>query len=239
MQETNEKISKLMELIGYVFQDTALLQTALTHASKEQIDNYERIEFLGDAVLELIVTEYLYEKYPQYKEGQLTALRTHIVREEYLASWAMKNDIGAYILLGKGEDKSGGREKSSILSDVVESIIGAVYLDGGMEEAKRFVLDVVVKKGIGCLDSDAKTELQIELQKKPGNRLRYQVYNSEGPPHDTTFYVQAVLNGEVISKGEGKSKKQAEQMAAKRALKKIKEEKLLCNKTHGKNTSNK
>ena len=211
----------LCATIGYNFKNPSLLLHAITHSSREAGYSYERLEFLGDAVLEFIVSAYLFHKYPKHKEGQLTALRANIVREEYLASWASENRVGDYLVIGKGEENSGGREKSSILCDVMESIIGALYLDGGIEVVQKFIERILAREDPSSAENDPKTALQIELQKEPANTLIYKVYKSAGPPHNMTFYVNAVLNGKVLSSGEGKSKKQAEQCAAKEALKLI------------------
>lgn len=213
-------LQTLMQAIQYQFLDEQLLEMALTHASTEQSINYERLEFLGDAVLEFIVTDTLYKKYPDYQEGQLTALRTHFVREEFLSDWARKTNIGAYIRLGKSERNSGGKEKPSILSDLCEAIIGAIYLDGGLDAAKRFVESQVIRDfSVPDIELDPKSKLQEKLQQDKNEVVTYKVYKTEGPPHDTIFYVEALLNGTVLAKGKGKSKKQATQEAAKIALK--------------------
>ncbi len=215
----------MCRVIGYNFKNPILLLHAVTHASKEAGYNYERLEFLGDAVLEFIVSTVLFEKYGAYDEGKLTALRANIVREQNLAAWASQNKIGGYIVLGKGEENSGGRNKSSILCDVVESIIGAVYLDGGVAAALALVTAIMQYNAAMLLaENDPKTELQIELQKNACNTLSYEVYKSVGPPHDMTFFVNAKLNGAILASGKGKSKKQAEQCAAKKALRSLKEE---------------
>ena len=213
-------LQTLMQALPYQFMDAQLLQTALTHASTEHSINYERLEFLGDAVLEFIVTDALYKKYPDYQEGQLTALRTHFVREEFLAAWAKKMGLGEYIRLGKSELNSGGKEKASILSDVCEAIIGAIYLDGGLAKAKAFVENQVIQDfSVPDIELDAKSKLQAKIQQNQNEIVTYKVYKTEGPPHDTTFYVEALLNEKVLAKGKGKSKKQATQEAAKVALK--------------------
>lgn len=209
---------KICQILKYDFKNPKLLEQALTHCSKEAGYSYECLEFLGDSVLGFLVSAYLYHTYPNANEGTLTSFRMHLVREEYLASWARKKGLGSFIVLGKGEENSGGREKSSILCDITESIIGAVYLDGGIGEAEKLVTRIISSKCVSAPDTDAKTALQIFIQKDPKNVFSYEVYKSEGPPHDTTFFVHAILNGEVIADGTGKSKKNAEQEAAKTAL---------------------
>lgn len=212
----------LYRILNYTFQNPALLEQALTHASKDVGYSYERLEFLGDAVLELVVSTYLFRKYPQYNEGQLTAARTRLVREEFLSAWARALGLGRFLILGKGEEHSGGREKNSILCDVVESIIGAIYLDGGLYAAKELIGNIIAF----CRDThetvlDAKSELQELLQKSPKQIITYRVARSEGPPHDTTFFVDVFVNEEKWGSGSGKSKKQAEQAAARQALQSI------------------
>ena len=215
-------MQELYRILNYTFRDPALLKQALTHASRDTGYSYERLEFLGDAVLELVVSTYLFRKYPQYDEGQLTAARTRLVREEFLSAWARAQGLGRFLILGKGEECSGGREKSSILCDVVESIIGAMYLDGGLRIAKELIGKIISF----CHDAhvavlDAKSELQEFLQKSPKQVITYRVNRSEGPPHDTTFFVDVYVNEEKWGSGSGKSKKQAEQAAARQALQSI------------------
>lgn len=214
--------AELNGIIAYTFQNEQLLKTALTHSSSHATQNYERLEFLGDAVLELCTSEYLYRHFPESQEGSLTRLRAQIVCETSLASWARRRKLGAYLILGKSEEMSGGREKNSILCDVVEAIIGAVYLDGGFPQAREMVM-ALVEENLSLIlresvSGDAKSELQILLQKNGNVRLEYETYRQEGPPHAAIFYVHVKLNGKVLASGEGKSKKQAEQAAAAKAL---------------------
>ncbi len=223
---TDEKIAELEEKIGYRFRDRELLKLALTHSSYSnelkinRYGNYERLEFLGDAVLELTSSQFFYREYPQMTEGELTRMRSSIVCEMALASCAREFDLPSYILLGKGEESTGGRSRDSIISDVLEAVLGAVYLDGGFEEAdsfvKRFVLtDLDNKK----LFYDAKTILQEKVQ-KDGRELHYEVVSESGPDHDKLFVVDALINGKPAGRGEGKSKKAAEQKAAYEVLRK-------------------
>jgi ribonuclease-3 len=224
-----EILRELQEKIGYTFEDEALLKQALTHSSfsNEQkinkLDNYERLEFLGDAVLELISSEFLFRENKNMPEGQLTRLRASMVCEPALAYCARDIDLGSYILLGKGEEATGGRKRDSIISDVMEAVIGAIFLDGGIENAKnfiyRFVLSDLENK---ILFMDSKTLLQEEIQKNNTAQLRYELVGESGPDHDKQFSVEAYLNDKVIGKGTGRTKKAAEQQAAYEALLKLK-----------------
>lgn len=221
---TDEKIKELEEKTGYEFKDKSLLKLALTHSSysnelkMNKYGNYERLEFLGDAVLELLSSQFFYKEYPKMSEGELTRLRSSIVCEMALASCARGFDLQDYILLGKGEENTGGRGRDSIISDVLEALLGAVYLDGGYEEADRFVKRFVLTD----LDNkklfyDAKTILQEKVQ-KDGKELRYEVISETGPDHDKVFVVAAVIDDKKEGQGQGKSKKSAEQMAAYEVL---------------------
>lgn len=218
MSKLDREISGILE---YNFKDKHLLKMALTHSSLEAEYNYERLEFLGDAVLELLTSRYLYFKYPDEDEGELTHRRAAIVCEESLSAFMRSKKLQRYILFGKSEENSGGREKSSILCDVCESILGALFLDGGLEEAQKLVERIVnfAEEGI-CLkrNRDYKTELQVLLQQDGEADLRYEVVRTEGPAHDTTFFVELCIDGKACSKGKGKSKKRAEQEAARAAL---------------------
>jgi ribonuclease-3 len=209
-----EILRELQEKIGYTFEDEALLKQALTHSSfsNEQkinkIDNYERLEFLGDAVLELVSSEFLYNENKNMPEGQLTRLRASMVCEPALAYCARDIELGSYILLGKGEEATGGRRRDSIISDVMEAVIGAIFLDGGIENAKkfihRFILSDLENK---ILFMDSKTLLQEEIQKTSGAQLRYELVGETGPDHDKEFSVEAYLNDKLIG-GFIKNKKQ-------------------------------
>jgi ribonuclease-3 len=229
MRNINEILQELQEKIGYKFKDTALLKQAITHSSfsNEQkinkIDNYERLEFLGDAVLELVSSEFLFNENKTMPEGQLTRLRASMVCEPALAYCARDIDLNAYILLGKGEEATGGRKRDSIISDVMEAVIGAIFLDGGLDNAKafisRFILSDLDDK---ILFMDSKTLLQEEIQKTSGATLRYELVGETGPDHDKEFSVEAYLNEKLIGKGCGRTKKAAQQQAAYEALLKIK-----------------
>lgn len=209
------------EKIGYCFQRKRLLSQALTHSSYanerhlgKMADN-ERLEFLGDAVLEIVTSDFLYFKYPKYPEGELTRLRASIVCEPTLAFCTRDLELGRYLLLGKGEDMTGGRERDSILSDAMEAVIGAIYLDGGFASAKefvhRFVLTDIEHKQ---LFYDSKTILQEMVQAEARHNVEYLLLKEEGPDHNKTFEVSALLDGREIGRGSGRTKKAAEQVAA-------------------------
>ena len=217
-------IEKLEERINYTFKDRELIWQALTHSSYanerkiNKIKDYERIEFLGDAVLELVSSEYLYEKEAEMSEGQLTRRRAAMVCEPSLASCARDLKLDCYIRLGKGEEMTGGRKRDSIISDAMEALIGAVYLDGGFAQAKafihRFVLLDLEKK---ALFYDAKSILQEEMQKDGGD-VRYVLTGESGPEHDKSFFVEVYQGEKLLGKGSGHNKKAAQQQAAYEAL---------------------
>ena len=216
-------MNKLEQNIGYIFKNKELLQLAVTHSSyaneKGNHNNNERLEFLGDSVLGFITAEYLFSTRKDLPEGQLTKLRANAVCEKSLAVFANEIGLGNYLLLGKGEIMTGGRERPSILSDAFESVIAAIYLDGGMEEAKKFVLRFVSKSETDVKAvTDYKTLLQEVIQKNPDEHLNYVLAAESGPDHDKTFTVEVYLNSNLIGTGTGHSKKKAEQSAAKEAL---------------------
>ncbi len=219
------RLAELQSAIGYTFREEGLLRQALTHSSyanekhMKRFSDNERLEFLGDAVLEVISSEYLYANYPQMEEGDLTKMRASLVCEPTLALCTKEIDLGEYLYLGKGEDHTGGRQRKSILSDALEAVIGAIYLDGGFEPAREFVLrfimtDIEHKQ----LFYDSKTILQELVQGQYDTPLSYEVVSEEGPDHDKEFAVEAVMGGRVIGKGSGHTKKAAEQEAAYQAL---------------------
>ena len=225
-------IKKFQEVIGYHFHDEKLLRQALTHSSfanekhlKKHSDN-ERLEFLGDAVLEIISSEFLYKEYPDKPEGELTKLRASIVCEPTLALCTKDIALGEYLLLGKGEDQTGGRGRKSILSDALEAVIGAIYLDGGFANAKefihRFIMNDIEHKQ---LFYDSKTILQEMVQATTEDHLEYEVLREEGPDHNKTFEVRALLGGEEIGRGTGRTKKAAEAVAAYRGILKLRNNK--------------
>jgi ribonuclease-3 len=216
-------IDHIQEKINYIFKNTSYLKMALTHSSyaneKSQKFNNERLEFLGDAVLELVISEEIFRRFPNLPEGEMTRVRANVVCEPSLVKQSNILDLGNFIYLGKGEEISGGRFRSSILADVFESLVGSIYLDGGLEPAKGFILDnlsrVIEEAANNEIILDYKTRLQELIQKQTDKKLSYKIENEIGPPHDKTFYVKAYLGKRVIGKGKGKSKKDAEQQAAK------------------------
>ena len=229
MRNMKEALHELQGKIGYQFQDETLLKQALTHSSfaNEQkinkLNNYERLEFLGDAVLELVSSEFLYNENEDMPEGQLTRLRASMVCEPALAYCARDIQLNTYILLGKGEESTGGRKRDSITSDVMEAVIGAIFIDGGIENAKKFIYRFVLSDlEDKILFMDSKTLLQEEIQKQNTSQLRYELVGEEGPDHDKQFSVEAYLDERLIGSGVGRTKKAAEQQAAYEALKKLK-----------------
>lgn len=216
--------------IGYSFKDKNLFKQALTHSSytNEQkinkLGDYERIEFLGDAVLEIVSSEFLFHKYPNVPEGKLTKMRASMVCESSLAMCARDLDLGKYIFFGKGEEGCGGRTRESILADVMEAIIGAIYLDAGFEQAKAHIMKfVLVDLEDKVLFSDSKSALQEVVQAMEDSNLEYVITGENGPEHCKTFSVDVLINGKVVGSGEGKNKKAAEQSAAYQALLKLKD----------------
>ncbi len=217
-------LREFQKLIGYQFKDEQLLRQALTHSSyanekhlKKLSDN-ERLEFLGDAVLELTSSEFLYSHYPKLTEGQLTKLRASIVCEPTLAMCTEELHLGNYLFLGKGEDHTGGRQRKSVLSDAMEAVIGAIYLDGGFANAKEFVLKYIMTDiEHKHLFYDSKTILQ-EVVQGEHEQLSYILLEEQGPDHDKTFTVGVLIGQKQISTGTGHTKKAAEQEAAYQAL---------------------
>jgi ribonuclease-3 len=222
-----EEWVRLENSIGYTFQDRRLLERAFVHSSADAGESYERLEFLGDAVLELIVSEHLYFEKPDFTEGEMTKSRAALVNENALVRLSRELGLSEYLTLGRGERNSGGADKPSILADVVEALIGAVYVDGGFDAARGMVgrlmegsFDTVLSGGgVG----DYKTRLQEYYHKKGISDIHYVVYKEEGPPHDKVFYVKLIVAGEEISQGKGRSKKTAEQKAARQACLNVKE----------------
>lgn len=228
MAEEKYSIERLEERIGYVFRDKNLIRQALTHSSYanerkiNKVKDYERIEFLGDAVLEMVSSEFLYNGHGEMSEGQLTRTRAAMVCEPSLASCARDIELDRYILLGKGEEITGGRKRDSIISDVMEALIGAVYLDGGFEQARAFIrrfvlLDLEDK----ALFYDAKSILQEEMQKEGGD-IRYVLIGESGPEHAKSFSVEVYQGERLLGRGSGHNKKAAQQQAAYEALLRLK-----------------
>lgn len=219
-------MEKLCEKLGYRFKDQKLLVTALTHPSyggDHHVPHYQRLEFLGDAVLELAVSEYLYSELPEVDEGKLTRIRAAMVREETLCRAAKRIGLGGYIRLSVGEERSGGRNKPSILSDVMEAVFAAVYLDGGFACAVRVIRDVLREElNPKTLEDhlDAKSRLQ-ELMQREGAMPNYEYLSMEGPPHAPVFFYRVCDGVRVLGEGSGSSKQNAQQAAARDALKRM------------------
>ena len=225
MRNIKEALKELQEKMGYFYQDEDLLKQALTHSSfaNEQkinkLRDYERLEFLGDAVLELVTSEFLYMKNENLLEGELTRMRASMVCEPALAYCARDIGLGNYVMLGKGEEATGGRKRDSITSDVLEAVIGSIYLDCGLESAKKFIYQFVMSDlEHKILFLDSKTLLQEEVQKQNNAQLHYELVGEHGPDHNKEFFVNVYLNNALIGSGSGKTKKSAEQQAAYNAL---------------------
>ena len=221
-------MESLEKRLGYKFNNISLLKNALVHSSyanevRGNTHSNERLEFLGDSVLSIIVSDHLFSKYPNMPEGELTKLRASLVCEKSLCVFSRELELGKHLLLGKGEDKTGGRERDSILADAFEAVLAAIYIDGGMDVAKKHIFNTVLRdlEHHGEEDSfkDYKTLLQEIIQRNPEETVSYVLVDEQGPDHDKFFTVAVYLNSNVIGQGSGKSKKQAEQMAACQALK--------------------
>lgn len=228
-----EELVMLEKKLEYSFRDRDIIIQALVHSSfanekgQKDIISYERLEFLGDAILQLIISEYLFTKYPDFPEGELTKFRSRIVCEATLVDCAKALDLGEYMYFGRGEELTGGRERASILADCFESVVAAIYLDGGMSSAQTFVLRIMETKIIdavtGKIFIDYKTRLQEVIQAQKITQIRYVVLDEQGPDHSKTFQMNVIINDQVVGTGSGRSKKEAEQLAAKMALGRIKE----------------
>ena len=218
-------LTEYEKLIGYRFRDKSLLETALTHSSfanEHKCKSYERLEFLGDSVLGFVTAQYLFENFPQLPEGKLTKTRAALVCERSLCGFSKSLEVGDFLRLSHGEQRSGGRERPSILADVFESTTAAIYLDSGdLEEARKFILRFIApaaKTQSVKPFKDYKTTLQEIVQQNPEERLEYVTTGESGPDHDKHFTVEVHLNSNVIGRGGGRSKKEAEQQAAREAL---------------------
>ena len=216
----------LEENLRYEFKNKKLLINALTHSSyaneaRDGVSSNERLEFLGDSVLSIVVSKYIYKEFNNLPEGELTKLRASLVCEKSLCQFSRELDLGKYLRLGKGEDKGGGRERDSILADAFEAVLAAMYLDGGFNVAKNHVMRFIkneLKHTDDEVFKDYKTALQEIIQKNPEESVTYILTKETGPDHDKVFEVEVRLNSNTIGKGIGKNKKQAEQSAAKEAL---------------------
>lgn len=224
----------LEDALGYHFKDQTLLHEALRHSSYanehrggESVSN-ERLEFLGDSVLGFVTAEFLFRMHPDAPEGELTRIRARLVCEESLHGVAQRLKLGEYLCLGHGEEAGGGRERASILADATEAVIAAVYLDGGIEAADalihRVLLDDASEVRAAEKRVDYKTALQELVQRKPGRTISYRLAGESGPDHAKTFTMEVLLGDETVGTGEGRSKKEAEQMAARSALEKLSKE---------------
>ncbi len=220
-------MDKLEERIGYAFQNRDLLITALTHSSYanerhgEQIQSYERMEFLGDSILGLVTAEFLFAHEPRLPEGSMTRLRAELVCESNLHKTALELGLGEAMRLGRGEEHTGGRERPSILADMVEAVIAALYLDAGLEEARRFILEQILRDveiSETHRSADYKTQLQEFVQRKSNQHISYVLVDESGPDHNKTFTFEVLINCEPCGRGSGRTKKEAEQLAARMAL---------------------
>ena len=223
-------MDKLEERIGHRFENRDLLLTALTHSSYANerhgdcLPCYERLEFLGDSILGVITAEFLYRHEPQLPEGVMTRLRAELVCEQALHRAALRLGIPPCMRLGRGEELTGGRERASVLADMVEAIIAALYLDAGMREARRFVLENVLQDADLSREhrsKDYKTELQELVQMKPNRPIQYELIGESGPDHNKTFTFRVTIDGEAAGEGSGRTKKEAEQQAARKALERM------------------
>lgn len=221
-------IKEFQEIIGYKFTNTDYLKVALTHSSyanenrKKNVAFNERLEFLGDSVLSLVVSRYLYENFPKLPEGKLTKIRASVVCERSLWECAMNIELGNYLILGKGEERMGGRTRMSILADAFEAVIAAIYLDSGLDTVREWILgqlyETIMVASRGKLFKDYKTDFQEFMQQNGDVDIKYEVESESGPDHNKTFLVNVYVNGKKMGTGEGSSKKKAEQMAAQNAL---------------------
>ena len=218
-------MEKLEEKIGYKFNNKELLKKALTHTSyayEHSLESNEKLEFLGDSILEFITSDYLFENYQNLREGEMTKVRATVVCEKSLYKVAQKHNFSDFLYLGKSEEKSGGATKPAILADSVEAVIAAIYIDGGLECAKKFIIEnlkdeiKIASEHVG--QKDYKTVLQEKLQENGEVKIKYTIIKEIGPEHDKTFEAKVECNGKILSTGIGKSKKMAEMDAARKAL---------------------
>lgn len=219
------KLEEVERSIGYTFKNKQLLNKALTHTSyayENNIDSNEKLEFLGDSILEFVSSKYIYDNYPKLKEGEMTKVRASVVCEKSLYKVAKLHNFSDFLNLGKSEQKTGGNKRPAILADSVEAVIAAIYLDGGMDYAEKFIIEnlkeeiEIASKHVG--DKDYKTVLQEKLQIHGDVKIEYELIKESGPDHDKTFQVKVKCNNKVLAEGKGKSKKEAQMQAAKKAL---------------------
>ena len=223
------EIEILEKELGYTFKQKELLKKALTHTSyayEKKVDSNEKLEFLGDSILEFLSSKYLFENYPNLKEGEMTKVRATVVCEKSLHKIAQKHNFSDFLYLGKSEQVTGGKNRPAILADSVEAVIAAMYLDGGLDKAEKFIIGnlkdeiEIATKHVG--DKDYKTVLQEKLQEHGDIKIEYEITKEIGPDHNKSFEAQVSLNGKVLAKGKGKSKKEAHMEAAKKALENMK-----------------
>ena len=223
------QLEDLEKEIGYTFKQKELLKKALTHTSyayEKKVDSNEKLEFLGDGILEFISSKYLYQNYPNLKEGEMTKVRATVVCEKSLHKIAQKHNFSDFLYLGKSEQVTGGKNRPAILADSVEAVIAAMYIDGGLDKAEKFIIEnlkdeiEIATKHVG--DKDYKTVLQEKLQEHGDVKIEYEITKEIGPDHNKSFEAQVSLNGKVLAKGKGKSKKEAHMEAAKKALENMK-----------------
>lgn len=227
-------LKEFQEIIGYKFTHSEYLKIALTHSSYanenrgKHVPFNERLEFLGDSVLGLVVSRYIFENFPKLPEGKLTKMRAAVVCERSLWECAVNIDLGSFLILGHGEEHTGGRTRMSILADAFEALIAAIYLDSSFETVREWILgqlyETIMDASRGKMFKDYKTDFQETVQKNGDVEIKYVVQSESGPDHDKTFVVNVYLNGRLMGTGEGSSKKKAEQMAAQNALIKTKAE---------------
>lgn len=228
------KIKRAEDSLGVTFKDKDLLKMALTHrsfayeASDRVLQINEKLEFLGDAVLGFVITDFIFRRYPRFSEGDLAKLRANLVNAEVLAAIAQEIALGECVLLGRGAELTGGRERISILSDCLEAIFGAIYLDQGLGKAQEFILkrfkDLIMETAQASELADFKTNLQEVTVQKLGVMPEYKIVREEGPIHERVFFVEVLVAGKVMGQGQGKSKKKAEREAAKKALAVLRED---------------
>ena len=224
-------MESLESKLGYTFHDRKLLENALTHSSyanenRGGLSSNERLEFLGDSILGMVVADHLFRNHPDLPEGDLTRTRAALVCEDSLVEVARELGLGEYLRLGKGESSGGGRERPSIQADAVEAVLAAIYLDGGIGSARKFIQKFILTREIAGLvkPRDHKTALQELVQRESGQVLAYQLVDQSGPDHAKVFTVEVCLNGKSLGQGTGHSKKEAEQMAAKAAIERLNRE---------------
>ncbi len=235
-QDEDNRLDELEKTIGYRFNDRKKLKMALTHSSyanerkNEGLSSNERLEFLGDSVLNIITSDHIYRNHPELPEGEMTKTRAVIVCESSLMKCAQKIKLGDYLYLGKGEENTGGRNRTSILSDAFEALIGAIYLDGGIDKAGQFILSAMedIHRNIKSKNvfRDYKTQFQEIMQKQSEQQISYRIIDEKGPDHDKVFISELLVGNKPYGTGEGRTKKEAEQNAAKAAIESIMADKL-------------